>query len=46
MTRLMKTVTIKLPDRSFAKLARAAKKFQTSKSAVLRKALEAYLSSK
>jgi len=46
MTRLMKTVTVKLPDRLFAKLTKAAKNGRTTKSAVVRKALEAYLNSK
>lgn len=39
----MKTVSLKLPDQLDAKLAIAAKRGRTTKSAVARKALDAYL---
>jgi hypothetical protein len=40
----MKTLSLKLPDALAIKLATAAKKRQTSKSVLVREALEAYLS--
>jgi len=42
----MKTVSLKLPDQLDAKLAIAAKRGRTTKAAVARKALDAYLNGK